>query len=132
MKDIEILIVTRSVVLQQGLGALLESLPEVATVKAIRNLSDAYTWIEERQLHIVLLDEELTGKNTKAALEKIRSLSPAVQRVLLADDVQQVNLLITHAEAVVIKGIQPSAIASTISNLLSTKGEEHEPHNDSN
>jgi DNA-binding NarL/FixJ family response regulator len=125
MKGIEILIVTRSVVLQQGLGALLESLPEVATVKAIGSLSGAFTWVEEHQPHIVLLDEELTGRNPKAALEKIRALSSTVQRVLLADDVQQVSLLITHAEAVVIKGIQPSAIASMIANLLSTKGEEN-------
>ena len=128
---IEILIVTRSVVLQQGLGALLECLPGVTSVKAVGSLQGAYTWIEERQPKIVLLDESLAAKNPKSALEKIRSLSPHTQRVLLADDVQSVNLLLAHAEAVLIKGSQPSAIASTITSLFSTKGDEHE-HNDSN
>lgn len=121
MKAAEILIVTRSVVLQQGLSALLESLPEVASVKAVRDMSSAYKWIEERQPKIVLLDEDLLAKNQKAALEKIRSISPLTIRVLLANDIQQVNLLLTHTEAILIKGIQPSAVASTISNLLSTQ-----------
>lgn len=131
MENIEILIVTRSVVLQQGLGALLESLPEVTNVKAVKDLQSAYELFTEHQPKIVLLDESLAGRNPKAALQKIHSLSPQTQRVLLADDVQSVNLLLTHAEAVLIKGSQPSAIASIITNLLITKGDEHE-HNDSN
>lgn len=129
MNYIEILIVTRAVVLQQGLGALLESLPEVQSVKAIKELSSAYTWIEVHQPQVVLLDESLVTKNPKPALEKIRSLSPQTQRVLFADDMQSASLLLTHAEAVLIKGIQPSAIASTITALLSITEDKHE-HND--
>jgi len=125
MKPIEILIVTRSVVLQQGLGALLESLPQVASVKAVKDLSGAYAWIEEHQPKVVLLDEGSFGANPEAALEKIQSISPLTQRVLLSDDLREVNLLITHAEAVLIKGIPPAALTATISNLLSSKGEEH-------
>lgn len=125
----EILIVTRSVVLQQGLGALLECLPGVKSVKAVGSLQSAYAWIEEHQPKIVLLDESLVPKNPKPALEKIHSLSPHTQRFLLADGVQAMNLLLTHAEAVLIKGIPPSAIASTITNLLTTKGDEHDHHN---
>ena len=128
---VEILIVTRSIVLQQGLGALLECLPGVKNVKAAGSLQSAYAWIEERQPKIILLDESLVTKNLKPALEKIHSLSTQAQRVLLADDVQSMNQLLIHAEAVFIKGIQPSAITSTITKILSEKGDEHE-HNDSN
>ena len=131
-QKIEILIVSRSVVLQQGLSALLESMPEVANLKAVKDLPGAYVWIEERQPHVILLDEDTLGKNKKTALEKIRTLAPNTQRVLLANDIQQANLLLTCAEAILIKGTQPSAIASTIKNLLPTKGDENEPHNDSN
>ena len=132
MKAIEILIVTRSVVLQQGLGALIESLPEVASVKAVKDLSSAYAWIEEHQPQMVFLDEDMPGKNTKASLEKIRSLSPDTQRALLANDIQEVNLLLTHAEVVLIKGASPCVISTIITNLLSTKGEKNEPNDDSN
>ncbi|RPJ22164.1 MAG: DNA-binding response regulator [Chloroflexi bacterium] len=125
MKPVEILIVTRSVVLSQGIGALLESLPGITSVKAIQELTSAYTWIESQLPKIVLLDEDILGRVPEAVLEKIRSLSPHTQRALLANDIQQVNLLLTYAEAVLIKGTQPSAIASTITNLLSNKGDEH-------
>jgi DNA-binding NarL/FixJ family response regulator len=130
-QNIEILIITRSVVLQQGLGALLESLPGITSVKAIRELTNAYTWIGLHQPHIVLLDSEVFGKKPETALERIQTISSKTQRVLLVDDVEKVNLMPKYAEAILIKGISPSAVASIVTNLLSEKGDEHE-HNDSN
>lgn len=123
MKTIEVLIVTRSVFLQQGLGALLESLPQISRVKATRDLQSAFTLIGEHQPKIVLLDETLLGKDPLPALEQIRSLSPDTSRILLTDDVQKMDLLVTHAEAVCIKGISPDALASTVTNLLNAKGD---------
>ena len=131
MKNIEILIVTRSVVLQQGLGALLESLSDITSVKAIRELANAYTWIEAHQPRIVFIDSDALGNNPETTMEKIQTLSPKTHRVLLVDDVQKVNLMPKYAEAILIKGILPSAVASIVTNLLSEKGEDHE-HNDSN
>jgi DNA-binding NarL/FixJ family response regulator len=123
MNTIEILIVTRSVVLQQGLGALLESLPQISRVKATKDLQDAHALIAEHQPKIVLLDEAMLGKDPASALEKIRSISPETSRILLTDDVQKTALLVTHAEAVCIKGISPDALASTVTNLLDSKGD---------
>jgi DNA-binding NarL/FixJ family response regulator len=130
MKTIEVLIVTRSVFLQQGLGALLESLPQISRVKATRDLQSAFTLIAEHQPKIVLLDETLLGKDPKPALEKIRSLAPDTKRALLVDDVLEMDLLVSHAEAVLIKGTAPASIASIITSLLSEKGDKHE-HDDS-
>src|SRR5687768_2525427 len=131
MKNIEILIVTRSVVLQQGLGALLESLPDITSAKAIRELTKAYAWIEAHQPGIVFIDSNVLGTNPEMSLEKIQTLSPKTRRVLLFADVQKVNLMPRYAEAILIKGAAPSAVASTVTNLLSAKGDDHE-HNDSN
>jgi DNA-binding NarL/FixJ family response regulator len=122
-QNIEILIVTRSVVLQQGFGALLESLPGIASVKAVRDLANAYPWIEMHQPGIVLLDSLLLGPGPETALEKIQSFSPATQRMLLVDDVQQMNLMPRYAEAILIKGISPSALTKIVTNLLSEKGD---------
>jgi hypothetical protein len=68
----------------------------------------------------------LLGHNLTAALEKIRMLSPETQRVLLVDDVQEVNLMPRYAEAILIKGAAPSAVVTIVTNLLSEKGEDHE------
>jgi DNA-binding NarL/FixJ family response regulator len=122
-QNIEILIVTRSVVLQQGLGALLESLPGITSVKAIRDLEKAFLWIEAHQPEIVLLDSLLLGTRPETTLEKIQSLSPTTQRGLLVDDVQQMNLMLGYAEAILIKGISPSALTTIVTNLLSEKGD---------
>jgi DNA-binding NarL/FixJ family response regulator len=122
-QNIEILIVTRSVVLQQGLGALLESLPDVTSFEAVPDLANAYPWIEAHQPGIVLLDSRLLGPRPETALEKIQTLSPATQRVLLVDDVQQVNLMLGYAEAILIKGLSPSALTAIVTNLLFEKGD---------
>lgn len=129
--NIEILIVTRSVVLQQGLGALLESLPGVAGVKAIRELTNAYDWIEAHRPKIVLLDSDVLGNKPETALGRIQIRSPKTQRVLLVDDVQKVDLMPKYAEAILIKGAAPSAIAAIVTNLLVEEGDDHE-YNDSN
>jgi DNA-binding NarL/FixJ family response regulator len=123
-QNIETLIVTRSVVLLQGLGALLESLPGITSVKGIRDLTNAYEWIEAHQPRIVLLDSDVLGNNPESSLAKIRVISPKTQRVLLVDEMQRLKLLLTHAEAVFVKGISPDALASTVTNLLDSKGDQ--------
>jgi DNA-binding NarL/FixJ family response regulator len=124
MKPVELLIVTRSDVLQQGLGALLDSLPVVTNVKAVKDMPSAYEWIEEHQPKIVLLDLTLLVNGPVAYLEKISSLSPETQRLLLADDVQEVRWVPQYAEAILIKGVSPSAVAAIVTSLLSSKGNE--------
>jgi DNA-binding NarL/FixJ family response regulator len=122
-KTTEALIVSRSIVLQQGLGALLESLPGITNVKAIRDLSNAYTWMEAHHPGILLLDAAVTGNDPRPALEKIQKISPHTQRVLLVDDVQEVNLMPRYVEAILIKGVSPSAVAGIVTSLLLSKGD---------
>lgn len=121
-----ILIVTRSVNLEHGLGALLESLPIVTSVKIIRETTSALKWIEGYQPEIVLLDLLLSGKDPQAFLEKVRALSPATQRVLLLDAPQDGKWVPQYAEVILLKGVAPSSVVALITNLLSTKGEENE------
>jgi len=131
MKSIEVLIVTRSVVLQQGLGALLESLPRISSAKTIRELTNAYVWIEANQPGIVFLDSNVIGNNPETALEKILTFSPVTRRLLLVDGVEKVNLMPKYAEPILVKSLSPSVVASIVTNLLSEKGYDDE-HNDSN
>lgn len=129
-QPVEILILTRSVVLQQGLAALLQSLPGISNVKAIQDLSNAYTWIESHEPKIILLDMTLTGNDPRLVLEKIQRISTETQRILLADDVHEMTLIPQYAEAILIQGAAPAAITTIVTNLLSSKGVEHE-RNDS-
>lgn len=120
------LIITRSVDLEHGLGALLESLPGMTNVKVIQEMTSAFDWIESRRPTIVLLDLDLSRKNPRNFLERVRALSPETRRVLLVNDLQDVHWVPQYAEAILLKGVAPSSVVAIITNLLSTKGEENE------
>jgi len=126
----KVLIITHSMAMQQGLGALLESMPEVTSVKAIRELASSYPWIESHQPGIVLLDTVLSGSDPRPVLEKIQRLSGRTQRILLVDQVEDVRWIPQYAEAILIKGAPPQSVVTIVTNLLSAKGDEYE-HNDS-
>lgn len=128
---VEVLIVSRSPALQQGLTALLESLPDITRVQATRELSAANTWIEIHRPRIVMLDTVFDKEELLAVLETIKGLSPKTQRILLVDQVSDVRRVPRYAEAILIKGAPPSAVAAIVSDLLLSKGEENE-HNVSN
>jgi hypothetical protein len=72
----------------------------------------------------------LTGNDPRLVLEKIQSISTETQRILLADDVHEMTLIPQYAEAILIQGAAPAAITTIVTNLLSSKGVEHE-RNDS-
>jgi DNA-binding NarL/FixJ family response regulator len=120
------LIITRSVDLEHGLVALLESIPGLSTVKVIQELTLAFDWIESNQPAIVLLDLDISGRDPRDFLEKIRAVSAETKRVLLVNDLQDVNWVLQYAEAVLLKGVAPASVVAIINNLLSTKGEENE------
>lgn len=117
------LIATRSIPLREGLGALLRAIPRIDEVEAANSLEEALQKIEVGQPRIVLLDETLSGNGTQGLLEKIVSLSPHTQRVLLVDEVQDVNGMPQYAEAILIKGVLPSAVVTIVTDLLSSKGD---------
>jgi DNA-binding NarL/FixJ family response regulator len=130
-KTMEVLIITPSIVLQQGLGALIESLPGIRSVKAIKELSSAYSWIETYQPTLVLLDLAMLGSDIRTVLAKFQAISPDMQRVLLVDHVEDVRWVPQYAEAILVKGEAPSAVAAIVTSLLFSKGDGHE-HDDPN
>jgi DNA-binding NarL/FixJ family response regulator len=117
------LIVTRTDDLQQGLGALLESLPGVKSVTVIRETTTALRWIKAHQPEIVLLDLALSGKDPRTLLDTVRSHSPGTKRVLLVNSLGNEDWVPQYAEAVLLKGVAPAAVVATITNLLPIKGE---------
>lgn len=128
-KIITVLIVTRSIPLSDGLDALLRAIPQIDEVQIARNLETAYQQIDASKAQIILIDSVQLGNSAKAVLEKIRTVSPSTQRILLLDEVQNANLMPAYAEAVLIKGTSPAAVASIVTNLLSEKGDDHEHKN---
>jgi DNA-binding NarL/FixJ family response regulator len=121
-----VVIATRSIPLADGLEALLKAIPQIKKVEIVRTIEYAVQRVEDIKPKILLLDSSLAGNKPEALLEKIILLSPETMRVLLVDDVQDIKWLPQLAEAVLIKGASPSAVATILTNLLSVKGDENE------
>lgn len=130
-KIIIALIVTRSIPLSDGLDALLSAIPEINEVQVARNFENACQQAETSKAQIILIDLALLGKDPIASLEKVRMLSPESRRILVVDEVQEIDLMPHYAEAILIKGSAPSAVAAIVTDLLVEKGDNHE-RNDTN
>ena len=121
-----IVIATRSIPLADGLEALLKAIPQIEKVEIVRTIEHAVQRVEDIKPRILLLDLALACKTPEALLEKIILLSPKTMRVLLVDDVQDIKWLPQLAEAVLIKGVSPSAIAASLTNLLFVNGDNND------
>ncbi len=121
-----VVIATRSIPLADGLEALLKSIRQIEKVEIVRTMEDALQRIEEIKPRVLLLDLDLAGKKPETLLERIILLSPETLRALLVDDVQDIKWLPQFAEAILIKGASPSAVATILTNLLFVKGDENE------
>ena len=121
-----VVIATRSIPLADGLEALLRAIPQIEKVEIVRTIEQAVQRVEEIKPRVLLLDLALAGKKPEALLEKILLLSPETFRVLLVDDVRDLKWQPQFAEAILIKGVSPSAVATILTNLLFIKGDENE------
>jgi DNA-binding NarL/FixJ family response regulator len=119
-----VVIATRSIPLADGLEALLKAIPQIENVEIVRTIEQAVQRIGEVKPRVLLLDLSLAGKKPEALLEKINLLSPETMRVLLVEDEQDVKWQPEFAEAILIKGVSPSAVAASLTNLLFVKGDE--------
>jgi len=121
-----VVIATRSIPLADGLDALLKTIPQIEKVEIVRTIEQAVQRVEEIKPSILLLDLTLAGKRPEALLEKIILLSSETMRVLLVDDMQDVKWQPQLAEAIIVKGVSPSAVATILTNLLFLKGNKNE------
>ena len=121
-----VVIATRSIPLADGLEALLKAIPQIEKVEIVMTIEQVVQRVEDIKPRILLLDLALAGKKPEAFLEKIILLSPETLRVLLVDDVQDIKWLPQLAEAVLIKGVSPSAIAASLTNLLFVNGDNND------
>ena len=86
-------------------------------------MDEALTQIENARPRLALIDAVVAGNQLEETLKKMILLSPQTQRLLLVDDAQHVKWMPQHAEAVLIKGVSPTAVTAMVTNLLFTYGE---------
>jgi DNA-binding NarL/FixJ family response regulator len=114
------LVVTGPGSLQNGLLAMLTTIPQIQAVLVAEEASRALRMIADHRPALVLLDTMLPGNEAGAVLREIKARWPSTHCIILADDVQQQQeAKAAGADAVLIKGFSATKLIATIEGLLS-------------
>ena len=113
------LIVTHRESLQNGLQALVMSIPQVDIIGQVDDGSRALEIIQEHHPDLVLLDMDLPGNEPSALLRQLKNDWPATRCIALANDVQhQQESEVAGADVALVKGFPPAQLIATIERLL--------------
>jgi DNA-binding NarL/FixJ family response regulator len=113
------LIVTHRGSLQNGLQALVASIPQVDIIGQVGDGAQALEMVHGHHPDLVLLDTDLPNDEEWQVLEQIKALQPETRCIVLADDVgQQQQARILGADVVLLKGFPPAKLADIIEKLL--------------
>jgi two-component system response regulator DegU len=116
------LIVTQRGSLQNGLQALVMSIPQVDIIGQVEDGSQALAIIQEHHPDLVLLDTNLPNNEEWQVLEQMKTLRPETRCIVLADDVrQQQEAKTLKADVVLLKGFPPAKLAETIETIIATE-----------
>jgi DNA-binding NarL/FixJ family response regulator len=112
------LIVTHRESLQNGLQALVMSIPHVDIIGQVGDGPHALEMVREHHPDLVLLDN-LPGDEEWWVLGQIKTRWPEIRCIVLADDVRQQQKATTlGADIVLLKGFPPAKLADIIERLL--------------
>lgn len=113
------LIVTHRGSLQDGLQALVISIPHVDIIGQVGNGARALEMVHEHHPDMVLLDTNLPNREEWHVLEQIQTLWPEIRCIVLADDVGQQHKATTlGADVSLLKGFPPAKLAEIIEKLM--------------
>jgi two-component system response regulator DegU len=112
------LIVTHRGTLQDGLQALVRSIPRVDIIGLVGDGTRALEMVREHDPDLVLLDTNLPNDEEWRVLRQIKALWPKIRCIILADDVEQrQRAMELEADIVLLKGFPPARLADIIEKL---------------
>ena len=118
------LIATRPGPLQNGLVALMTTMPQVNAVIVAEEAASALRMIADHLPTLVLLEMALPGEGTATLLKQIKATWPLTRCIVLANDVrQQQEAEAAGADVVLLKGFPAARLIAAIERLLSDEEE---------
>ena len=117
-KPVLALIVASPSSLQNGLLALMTTMPQISAVMVAEEASLALRMVKDHHPTLLLLDVNLPEAGT--LLKKVKTDWPLTRCILLVDSVEQKEQVI-DADAVLIKGFPTEKLMGTVEELLSQR-----------
>ena len=120
MKPTLALVITQQGTLQNGLLALLTSIPQISAVLVAEDASSGLRMLKDHRPTLVLLDMDLPEADGQTILKQIESQGPGIRCIALTDSVQQKQAAETlEADIVLFKGFQAAKLIAVTEELLS-------------
>ena len=119
MKSTLIMIVINASTLQDGLLALMTTIPQIGVVLVAEDQSSAMRMVDDHRPGLIVLDLDLFGKNTQALTARLSAQSPPGQTIALADDRgQKEEAKAAGIDNVLLKGFSATEFIAAIEAVL--------------
>ena len=119
MKSTLILIVVNASTLQDGLLALMTTIPQIGVVLVAEDRSSAMRMVDDHRPGLIVLDLDLFRKNTQALTARLSSQSPPGQTIALVDDSEQKEeAKAAGIDTVLLKGFSATEFIAAIEELI--------------
>ena len=119
MKPILALILTNHGTLQNGLLALLTTIPQISTVLVAEDADSGLRMLQDHRPRLLLLDMDLAEDGAQAILKQIKSQSLHIGTIALVDSVpQREKAESLAADGVLLKGFSATKLISAIEEIL--------------
>ncbi len=120
MKPTLALVISKQGTLQNGLLALLTTIPQISAVLVAEDAPSGLRMLKEHRPRLVLLDMDLPEDGAQTILKQIEAQWPGIRCIALTDSVQQKQAAETlAADVVLFKGFQATKLIAVIEQLLS-------------
>lgn len=121
-QGVSVLIVVRPGALQEGLRALLATIPRITLVGEVRDSLSVPGIAATYRPALVVLEASVLEGVAGSLLEQIRRGSPDTRHIILARDVhQQQEVSAAGADAVLLEGALAAQLVATVEGLLSER-----------
>jgi DNA-binding NarL/FixJ family response regulator len=119
MKSTLIMIVVNASTLQDGVLALMTTIPRIGVVLVAEDQSSAMRMVDDHHPGLIVLDLDLFGKNTQALTARLSAQSPPGQTIALADNSEQKEQAkAAGIDNVLLKGFSATEFITAIEELL--------------
>jgi response regulator NasT len=122
-KSILALVLSSSDTLQNGLLALMTTIPAISAVLVAEDIETALRMAENHQPTLIILDMSLP--QVQDILRQIKVQWPHIHPIVLVEDTAQLNEVNEYgAESVLLKGFPPQKFVGLIESLLTQREKE--------
>jgi len=121
-KPILALVVSSSGTLQNGLLALITTIPSISAVLVAEDVKSTLRMVENHQPALVILD--ISAPDMQDVIKQIKELYPHIHLIVLADDIAQgKEAEELEVDNVLIKGFSAYKLVAIVENLIDRREE---------